>query len=79
MPDSIFSTDRILKETYDAVLRLTGRVDSLIEQTTLLRTRHDDHEERLRTLERMRWPVSSVTILVALISVGLSILTYITK
>jgi len=58
------------REIYDAVVRLTGRVDVLIEQQG--EARHDiaDHESRLRSLERARWPLPALSVLIALGSLG---------
>jgi hypothetical protein len=63
-----------LREIYDAVVRLTGRVDVLIEQQTA--TAHDvqDHESRLRSLERARWPLPSIAVLTSIAAVVLAVL-----
>jgi len=66
-----------LKEIWEAVTRLTGRVDVLItQQDTLSRDQanHEresdavrkDHEDRLRSLERRQWPLPTVAVLVSL-------------
>jgi len=60
------------KEIYDAVIRLTGRVDVLIEGQAHLTDDSKDHENRLRSLERSRWPLPSVAVLVALGSLVLA-------
>jgi hypothetical protein len=58
------------REIYDAMVRLTGRVDVLIEQQST--TQHDiqDHEGRLRSLEKARWPLPSAAALTPLLSDG---------
>lgn len=61
------------REIYDAVVRLTGRVDVLIEQQTNTSQEVKDHEARLRSLERGRWPLPAVSVLVALASFGLAL------
>lgn len=61
------------REIYDAVVRLTGRVDVIIEQANHLTTQAQDHETRLRQLERSRWPLHSLSVLVALGAVALSV------
>lgn len=66
------------REIYDAVVRLTGRVDAILEQQ-----RHDaddvkDHESRLRALERARWPLPAVSIVIAVMSFGFAIVTKMT-
>lgn len=74
------------REIYDAVVRLTGRVDVLIEQQTHTRQDVDDlkkelrdtardFEDRLRTLEKGKWPLASLGAVLALASLGLAIFT----
>lgn len=73
------------REIYDSVVRLTGRVDVLIEQHTALQqdlrehelradARHADHETRLRSLEKARWPLPSLAALVAVASLAWQII-----
>lgn len=54
------------REIYDAVVRLTGRVDVLIEQQGNTDLKVTDHEGRLRILEKARWPLPSIAVLVSL-------------
>ncbi len=54
------------REVYDAVVRLTGRVDVLIAQQQVAAAETADHETRLRVLERARWPLPSASLLIAL-------------
>lgn len=54
------------REVYDAVVRLTGRVDVLIAQQQAAAADLQDHETRLRSLERARWPLPSASLLVAI-------------
>jgi len=61
------------REIYDAVVRLTGRVDVLIEQQTTTRQEVQDHEQRLRGLERGRWPLPSLAVLVSIAAFVLSV------
>lgn len=61
------------REIYDAVVRLTGRVDVIIDHTQDLKKRHDDHEMRLRALEANRWPVPLLNVILALITIGISL------
>lgn len=63
--DPMGSISITAREVYDAVVRLTGRVDVLIEQVTKTRTEVQDHENRLRSLERARWPLPSAAILLS--------------
>lgn len=73
------------REIYDAVVRLTGRMDVLIEQhntmTQDLRdheiradARYADHEGRLRSLEKARWPLPSLAAVVSLAALAVAII-----
>jgi hypothetical protein len=64
------------REIYDAVVRLTGRVDVLIEQQTQIARDVQDHESRIRTLERSRWPIPTVTALVAVAALVLQLIPH---
>lgn len=77
------------REIYDAVVRLTGRVDVLIEQqNTTSRdlqdhekastATHQDFETRLRSLERARWPLPSLAAAVSLVAIALTIIPMLT-
>lgn len=60
--------DRIIAE-HEADLRpLVGAHDKLL-----------DHEGRLRAIERTRWPLSSLTILIALASLGVAVAVALTR
>lgn len=67
------------REIYDAVVRLTGRVDVLITQQQEDRRDLQDHEQRIRGLERGRWPLPSAALLVALASAGAAVVSLITR
>lgn len=62
------------REIYDAVVRLTGRVDVLITQQNETSKDLTDHENRLRTLERARWPLPSAAVLISVASLALALL-----
>lgn len=53
------------REIYDAVVRLTGRVDVLIEQQSHTQADVVDHEARLRALEKARWPLPSLAVVLS--------------
>ncbi len=54
------------REIYDAVVRLTGRVDVLITQQAENTSDLSDHENRIRSIERSRWPLPTVSALISL-------------
>ncbi len=68
------------REIYDAVVRLTGRLDVLIEQQmntnkTIEEIKKDqrDHEDRLRILEKGRWPLPALAAVVAIASLAVAV------
>lgn len=65
------------REIYDAVVRLTGRVDLSIQQQTETRDDVADHEERLRALESARWPLPAAGLLLSLAALAIGILPHI--
>lgn len=67
------------REIYDAVVRLTGRVDVLIEQQTQTTTDIKDHETRLRSLEKARWPLPSAALLVSVVAIAVNVLPKLTN
>lgn len=62
------------REIYDAVVRLTGRVDVLIEQQTQTTHEVQDHEARLRSLEKARWPLPAASVLIAITSLAVAVI-----
>lgn len=60
------------REIYDAVVRLTGRVDVLIEGKTHTDRDVTDHEGRLRVLERARWPLPSLAVVLSIAAIVMS-------
>jgi BMFP domain-containing protein YqiC len=61
------------REIYDVLVRLTGRVETLITQHEDTRNRLQDHEQRIRNLESNRWPIPAATVLIALAALVLAI------
>lgn len=59
------------QQIYEELVRLTAQVQRLADRDAASGERADDHEERIRTLERARWPLPS---LAALLSVGALVL-----
>ena len=62
------------REIYDAVIRLTGRVDVLIAEQTGASDKIQDHEVRLRGLERRQWPLPSLALLVSIGALAAAVL-----
>lgn len=53
------------REIYDAVVRLTGRVDVVISQHDEQKADVKDHEMRIRQLEANRWPLPTLSVILA--------------
>lgn len=64
------------REIYDAVRELTVRVDIVIAQHEQLASRAGDHEDRLRSLERARWPLPSIAAIMSVIAILLGAIPY---
>lgn len=62
------------REIYDGVVRLTGRVDVLIAQIANVTNDLADHESRIRSLERARWPLPSIGVVVAVLALLVAVL-----
>lgn len=54
------------RELIERLTRIETKLDHAISAT-------DDHERRIRVLERARWPLPSVLAIVATLSVALSV------
>lgn len=85
MPEPTFAVVITPKDIYDAVMSLTGQVRVLIEQQTHtvkeveetqkeLRELKKDFEDRLRSLEKTRWPLPSIAILVSLAAIAVTVI-----
>ena len=57
----------------DALATLTTRIDRVAERHDETKRDVDDHEARLRSLERSRWPLPSLAAVVSLAALGLSV------
>jgi hypothetical protein len=73
------------REIYDAVVRLTGAVERIGARQDVTQRESDerhrevrelqtDHEARLRSVERGRWPLPAVAILLSLITLAITVL-----
>jgi len=69
-----------LRDVYEAVNRLAERVSGLAGQVEALQERfdrsdkqRDDHESRLRALERRQWPIPSAALLVSIVAVVVTV------
>lgn len=62
-----------LKEIYDQLVSLNTKVEVMSGDVKDLVTKSEDHEQRLRALERNRWPMHLLTAIIALVALVASI------
>lgn len=63
-----------LAEIYAEIVRLRAAVDLLVARNDETGKDVVDHEARLRSLERARWPLPSIAVLVSLAALALALL-----
>lgn len=61
------------REIYDAVLHLSAGVDGLTKRHDDSVTQLGDHEARLRSLERSRWPLPSLAAVISVASIVMTL------
>jgi hypothetical protein len=77
------------REIYDAVMKLQGTVERLADRQDTaqreaddrhreLKTRQDDHEDRVRQIERRMWPLPTLSAAIALLALVLTVLPILT-
>lgn len=54
-----------LQQIYDQLVGLNTKVEILINNQRDVEARQQDHETRLRALERSRWPLPALAVLVS--------------
>lgn len=67
-----------LKEIYDLLVALNTNVQIIAGDIKDLTKQGEDHEARIRSLERGRWPLPSLAALVSIASLVLAVLAYAT-
>lgn len=61
------------QQIYSTVLQVSGKMDVLILQSQSIQDQGRDHEARLRSLEGTRWPLPTLSVLVALVSLSVAL------
>jgi hypothetical protein len=64
------------REIYDAVVRVSAKVDLLSMQMTAQGSDLADQEARIRTLERARWPLPSMAVLTSIAALIAAVLIH---
>jgi hypothetical protein len=67
------------REIYDEVKAVGSKLDRLADAHDEVRTDVADHEQRIRSLEKARWPLPSIAALVAVASLIVALLSYMAK
>lgn len=62
-----------MNELYDKIVGLSARLDVMLSRIDDVLKDVSDHESRIRQLERSRWPVANVTVLVGIASLLLAL------
>jgi len=62
------------REVYDAVVRVSGQVALLDSKVTDIATDGRDFESRIRALEKNRWPLPALAVLVSIAAIIVSVL-----
>lgn len=68
-----------LADIWAQLVALSTKVDGIIAGHAIVERTVADHETRLRGLERSRWPLQSVTILIALGSAVTAVVALLTR
>lgn len=62
------------RETREAVIRMEGKLDLVMSKMNDHSEQLDDHEDRLRELEKKRWPLPEIGIILSFLAVVAAIL-----
>ena len=68
-----------VKDVYDQVVGMRSTVDVMLHRQTDVEARSVDHEARLRSLERGRWPLPAAGLLIALASAATAVVALLTR
>ncbi|GGK32255.1 hypothetical protein GCM10010124_26290 [Pilimelia terevasa] len=67
------------RDIYDQLVQLRSAVERLIDAEADTGKKLDDHEARIRGLERGRWPLPSLALLVSILALVLPVVLLIKK
>lgn len=62
------------REIYDQGQKTQAALDKLVDKMGGLGERLGDHENRLRMLERARWPLPSLAVLLSIVSLATAVI-----
>lgn len=78
-PGVYISTAQMYQEVRDlaqTVSRIENKVDSFLDEAKDIRSDVQDHELRIRTLERARWPLPTIGVLAGVAGTALGALSF---
>jgi len=67
-----------IKDVYDVAQETRSIVTGMAHRIETAEARHMDHEARIRALERARWPLPALSVLIALASATLAAVALLT-
>jgi hypothetical protein len=62
-----------MNDLYDKLVGLSARLDVMLAKMDDVLRDVSDHESRIRQLERSRWPVANVSVLVGIASLVIAV------
>lgn len=75
-PDPLGTVTITAREIYDAVLQLKGSVDAQNAHLDEIASDVHDHETRIRSLEKGRWPLPSLAVVVSLAGLAIAVIPH---
>lgn len=63
-----------VRDIWEELVRLRSSVERLVDRGDVITSEIADHETRLRSLERARWPLPSLAVLVSIAALTVTIL-----
>lgn len=63
-----------IRQTREAVIRIEGALDRITDTAKDQEEALKDHETRLRELEKSRWPIAQISVVIAFLSLVAAIL-----
>ena len=68
-----------IKDVYDVAQETRSIVTGMSHRIETAEARHMDHEARLRALERSRWPLPALSVLIALASASVALVALLSR